>query len=143
MNGAEWMENLLSCEQARRNIPLALQATAPLPGRHGAHTVECWYYRLECQHDGPKVYSPERYALWNADTMEILSMASMEPVCLGSGADLLTEAHRRREDAFLDGPFTDFLNSAGVMQAQIADSWLEAAPQAMRRWLENALKEDG
>ena len=85
MKGTEWMENLLGCEAARRNIPLGFQATLPLPGRRGAHTAECWYYRLECQSDGPQVYSPERYVLWNTETMEILSMASMAPVCLGSG----------------------------------------------------------
>ena len=67
-------------------------------------------------------------------------MASMAPVCLGSGADVLTEAHRRQEDAFLDGPFTDFLNDGSV--AEITDRWLSAAPQAMRRWLENAVKEE-
>ena len=52
MKGTEWMENLLGCEAARRNIPLGFQATPPLPGRRGAHTAECWYYRLECQSDG-------------------------------------------------------------------------------------------
>ena len=140
MKGTEWMENLLGCEAARRNIPLGFQATPPLPGRRGAHTAECWYYRLECQSDGPQVYSPERYVLWNTETMEILSMASMAPVCLGSGADVLTEAHRRQEDAFLDGPFTDFLNDGSA--AEITDRWLGAAPQAMRRWLENAVKEE-
>lgn len=140
MNGSEWMENLLGCEQTRQNIPLAFQVTLPLPGRHGAHTAECWYYRLECQSDGPQLYSPERYVLWNIETMEIVSMTSMLPVHLGSGKDVLTETYRRQEDAFLDGPFTDFLNNGSV--ADVTRHWLAAAPQAMRPWLENALKEE-
>lgn len=142
MKGTEWMENLLGCDQARENIPLALQATLPLPGRKGAHTAECWYYRLECHGDGPLIYSPARYVLWNADTLEILSTASLVPVPLGSGADVLTETHRRREDAFLDGPFTDFLSGANPQREAITKDWLAAAPQAMRQWLYNALKEE-
>lgn len=138
MKGTQWMENLLGCDAARKNIPLGFQATLPLPGRHGTHTVECWYYRLECLPDGLQVCSPERYVLWNTETMEIVSMTSMVPVHLGSCTDVLTEAHRRQEDAFLDGPFTDFLNDGST--TGITRPWLAAAPQAMRPWLENALK---
>lgn len=142
MNGAEWMEQLLECEPARRRIPLGLQATLPLPGRKGGHSAECWYYRLECRPDGVRLYSPERYVLWDVRTMEIRKMESMEPVCLGAGTDLLTRAHREKEDAYLNGVLSDYLSDgkAAAEEHEVIDRWLEAAPQEMREWLSNALK---
>lgn len=141
MNGLTWMDKLLKCEQARKNLPLELQATIPLPGRRGEHTAECWYYRLECQPSGLKIYSPERYVLWNVKTMEIQEMKCMEAVLLGSGADLMTKMHREQEDVFLKGPFTDFLNGESAEQDEITSAWLAAMPQEMRQWIRKALKE--
>ncbi len=140
MNGAEWMERLLNCEQARKQIPLGLQATLALPGRKGGHTAECWYYRMDVGADGLQVYSPERYALWDVRTMKMLAGRTMTASLLGSGADLLTKAHREREDTFLNGLLTSFLNGRAIDQAETTDAWLAAAPQALRSWLEDELK---
>lgn len=142
MNGMLWTDNLLRCEQARRNLPLELQATLPLPGRRGEHTVECWYYRLDSRSGEPKLCSPERYVLWDVRAMEMLDMKRLLPTPLGSGADLLTKAQREQEDAFLKGPLTDFLNGRVVEQNEITSAWLAAAPQAMKQWLHEAIKEE-
>lgn len=143
MNGTEWMEKLLTCDSARQRIPLELQATLPLPGRQGAHSAECWYYRMECRSAGPLIYSPERYVLWDIQTMTILKLDVMSPKCLGSGADVLTRAHREKEDAFLNGVFTEFLQNGESMMklGEVTNNWLAAAPQEMREWLRNILKE--
>lgn len=142
MSGIEWMNNLLKCEQARRKLPLGLQATLPLPGRRGENTVECWYYRLDSSSGEPTLYSPERYVLWEAKAMKMLDMKSLQPTLLGSGADLLTRTHREKEDAFLEGALTDFLNGSIVNQDEMAGAWLNAAPQAMKQWLYEAIQEE-
>lgn len=144
MNGTEWMEELLACKAARQHIPLGLEATLPLPGRRGEHSAECWYYRMECHPDGPRIYSPERYVLWDVRTMDILALDTMTPECLGSGADVLTRAHREKEDAFLNGTFTDYLKSGegAIELAAMTNDWLAAAPQGMREWLRGALRKE-
>lgn len=142
MSGSEWMESLLTCEQARSSIPLELQATLPLPGRHGAHTLECWYYRIECQPDGPVVYSPERYAIWDSNELRILSMTSMVPIYLGPCKDILTKEHREREDAYLNGLFIDCINGSPAEFDDIMDEWLSSAPLALRKWLNDAIMKE-
>lgn len=142
MNGVEWMERLMDCPQARRRIPLELQMTIPLPGRRAEHTVECWYYRLETDPAGNvNLDSPELYVLWDSRTMEILNMESMKPERLGSGKDLLTREHREKEDAFLNGAFTTYLETGAVQAEEALKEWLEAAPQEMREWFQHFVKE--
>lgn len=139
MNGEILMERLLYCDEAMERLPLELQVTLPLPGI-ADRTVECWYYRLDCGGSDVKLYSPARHAVWNADTMTILCMEAMEPALLGSGADVLTPAHRQREDAYLNGPLTAFLGQD--TRDGVAESWLGAAPEALRAWLRDAIKEE-
>jgi len=142
VNGVEWLEKMQHSEAARANIPLELQVTLPLPGKNGTRTAECWYYRLELQPDGPYVFSPERYVLWDVDAMDILAMQAMPPQPLGSGMDVLTKAHREREDAYLNVAFTEFLNGGESDRVRDEGEWIAAAPQAMREWLSKELKEE-
>lgn len=139
MNGIDFMEQLLNCDQAMDHIPLELQATLPLPCAGGDRMVACWYYRLDSLGGDVKVYSPALRVIWDADTMSIVSTQTLLPALLGSGQDVLVPAHRKREDAYLSGPLTDYLTK-GCADG-IVDSWLEAAPSALRPWLRNDLKE--
>ncbi len=137
MNGEEFMERLLDCDQAMDHIPLELQATLPLPC--GEHRVVCWYYRLDSRGGGVKVWSPALRVVWNADSMSVVSKEELRPALLGSGGDILDPAHRRREDAYLNGPLTDYLVRGSAEGA--VESWLAAAPAALCPWLQEDLKE--
>lgn len=139
MNGAELMQKLLECDQARSRIPLQLQATLPLVGRRGKGTAECWYYRLTCGQAGVTVDSPARYVLWDIRKLEILEIKALEPTPLGDAQELLTREHREKEDACLAG-MTEELLEGELEKAQL-DAWLEAAPGLMREWLKNDIKE--
>lgn len=139
MNGEEFMERLLGCDQAMDHIPLELQATLPLPCGGGERAVACWYYRLDSRGGEVKVWSPALRVVWDADTMTVVGREELRPALLGSGGDILDPAHRRREDAYLNGPLTDYLAGGGTEGA--ADAWLAAAPAALRPWLREAMKE--
>lgn len=142
MNGIEWLNKMLNNEQARENIPLELQATLPLPKKNEHGKVKCWYYRIENQPDGIQIFSPERYVIWDITTMQILSAEVMRPQPLGSGIDILTKAHRELEDKYLSGTFTEFLNGAKMDYECVVDEWIACAPQALRQWLSESLKEE-
>lgn len=139
MNGTEWMKTLRETPDARGKLPLELREALPLPGRKGPNTVEYWYYRLPCTAQGPQLYSPERYVLWDADAMKILQMEQMEPMFLGTAMELVDAEQCRREKAYLDGIFTDFLNGIPADQDEITAEWLKAQPKALRQWLRENL----
>lgn len=142
MNGMEWMEALQRCPKAKENLPLQLRFALPLPDRRGKGTVECWYYRLPCTPRGPQLYSPERYVLWDAATMDILQMERMEPVLLGTALDMLDPALGRLEKAYLEGPLTEALNGTSPNSDELTAAWLEAQPQVLRPWLTKWLEGD-
>lgn len=139
MNGEELMEQLLSCDQAMDHIPLELQATLPLPCAGGERRVVCWYYRLDSRGGEVNIWSPALRVVWDADALSVVSKEERQPALLGSGQDVLDPAHRRREDAYLNGPLTDYL-ARGAAEG-VAESWLSAAPSALRPWLQEAMKE--
>ena len=139
MSGAELMQKLIECDQARRSIPLQLQATLPLPGRRGRGTAECWYYHLACNSEGVTLYSPACYALWDISRLEILEIRRMKAAPLGDARDVLTREHRDREDAYLDSIAQE--DVGGDMREGRLEQWLAAAPGAMRSWLEREIKE--
>lgn len=140
MNGLTWMDELLSCGDARSRIPLGLQATLPLPGRHGADAAECWYYRIRRCDDGPWVLSPQLHAVWDVHTLTLRSLDTLTPAPLGAAADLLRPGFREAEDAYLSGVFTAFLDGGETGDA--LTPWLAALPRALRPWMTDHLKED-
>ncbi len=139
MNGEDLMEQLLNCDQAMEHIPLELQATVPLPWAGEGRAVACWYYRLDSHSGDVKIYSPALRVIWDADKMAVVHTQTLQPVLLGSGQDVLGPAHRQREDAYLNGPLTDYLTRGAA--DGVADSWLAAAPSALRPWLWEALRQ--
>lgn len=141
MNGLTWMDEVLRCPDARKRIPLSLTATLPLPGRQGKDTAECWYYRLERRNDGPWLMSPELHVVWDAGSLTIVRTTNLAPRPLGPADDVLTQDFRRREDDFLQGPFTAFLQGE-EMQNDWQAEWIETLPQALKAWIDNELKED-
>lgn len=139
MNGAELMQRLIGCDQARRSIPLQLQATLPLPGRRGRGTAECWYYHLACNSEGVTLYSPACYALWDISRLEILEIRRMKAAPLGDAREMLSREQREREDAYLESLSQEDVE--GEMQEGRMEQWLAAAPRAMKDWLEREIKE--
>lgn len=138
MNGEMLMEKLLNCEETRRRIPLELQATLPLPCAGEGHTVVCWYYRLDSR-GGMRIYSPALRVQWDADELSIVHMQTLPMEELGSAMDLLDKAQREREDAYLNGPLTEYLTKGHADNLESA--WLDAAPSSLRPWLNKALEE--
>lgn len=139
MNGAELMQKLIECDQARRNIPLQFQATLPLPGRRGRGTAECWYYHLACNSEGVTLYSPACYVLWDVSRLEILDIRRMQASPLGDAREVLSREQREREDAYLASLAREDVE--GDMQEGRLEQWLAAAPRAMKDWLEHEIKE--
>ena len=139
MNGAELMQQLMQCDQARRSIPLQLQVTLPLPGRRGRGTAECWYYHLACDGTGVELCSPACYVLWDTARLEILDLRRMEASPLGDAREMLNREQRAREDAYLDSISQEEIE--GEMQEGRLEQWLAAMPGGMRSWLERDIKE--
>lgn len=136
MSGEELMERIICSEQAAGQIPLGLQAGLPLPGRRGAGTAECWYYRMQFTPAGMTVYSPAFRAVWDVRTMDILELSRMDSRPLGGAQDVLSGEHRRRENAYLEQ-----LDAAcPACSEEIVKSWIAAAPEALQPWLEDEMK---